>query len=164
LSEERYFVFRGAREAELLMRDAGAYRAAPGCRCERHTDLRAYGVEEGAFWLARYLFGPTGGTVMIGARVWVINEDGSVTTVAFAESLRQVEQTASAHYPGSAVRIAFPIEPECFFAEGLRTGLDVVEELADPIRLSKYGSHYTPRGTPCLARCNGYEHFRSPSR
>ena len=77
---------------------------------------------------------------MIGARVRVVNEDGGFTIVVCAESLRGVEQTAKARYPGSAVRIASPIEPECFFASaphtGVRAGLEATEGLTDPIRLS----------------------------
>jgi hypothetical protein len=75
-----------------------------------------------AFWLAECLFGATGGTELIGARVQVANEDGSFTIVVCAESLREVEQTAKIRYPGSTVRIAFPIEPEWFFAGGPHTG------------------------------------------
>ena len=55
---------------------------------------------------------------MIGARVRVANEGGNFTIVVYAESLREIEQTAKARYPGSSVRITFPIEPECFFAGG----------------------------------------------
>ena len=77
---------------------------------------------------------------MIGARVQVVNEDGGFTMVVCAESLREVEQAAKARYPGSTVRIAFPIEPECFFANGLHAGvrasLEATEGLIDPIRLS----------------------------
>ena len=77
---------------------------------------------------------------MIGARVRVANEGGSFTLVVCAESLREIEQTAKIRYPGSTVRIAFPIEPECFFAggphTGTRAGLEAMEGLTDPIRLS----------------------------
>ncbi len=77
---------------------------------------------------------------MIGARVQVANEGGSFTIVVCAESLWEVEQTAKAHYPKSTVRIAFPIEPECFFAgdpeTGARAGLEAMEGLTDPMRLS----------------------------
>lgn len=62
-----------------------------------------------------------GRPMMIGARVRVANEDGHFTTVVFAESLREVELTAKNRYPGSHVKIAFPIEPECFFAGGPRS-------------------------------------------
>jgi hypothetical protein len=93
-----------------------------------------------AFWLAECPFGATGGTEMIGARVRVVNEGGSFTIVVCAENLREVEQIAKARYPESTVRIAFPIEPEWFFAGGPHTGthngLEAMEGLTDPIRLS----------------------------
>jgi len=77
---------------------------------------------------------------MIGARVRVVNEDGSFTAVVCAESLREVEQIAKTRYPGSAVKIAFPIEPECFFASDpyadVRSGLKATEGLTDPLKLS----------------------------
>ena len=102
------------------------------------ADVQGRGVA--AFWLAECLFGATGGTEMIGARVRVVNEDGSFTIVVYAESLREVEQTAKIRYPGSTVRIAFPIEPECFFAgtphTGARAGLETTEGLTEPIRPS----------------------------
>jgi hypothetical protein len=74
---------------------------------------------------------------MIGARVRVVSGDESFTIVVCAESLREIEQTAKARYPGSSVRITFPIEPECFFAGGPHTGahigLQAMEGLTDPI-------------------------------
>jgi hypothetical protein len=77
---------------------------------------------------------------MIGARVRVVNEGGSFTIVVCAESLREVEQTAKARYPGSAVKIAFPIEPECYFAGAphtdARAGLETIEGLTDTIKSS----------------------------
>ena len=77
---------------------------------------------------------------MIGARVRVVNEDGSFTIVVSAESLREIEQTAKIRYPGSTVSIAFPIEPEWFFAggphTGAHTGLKAMEGLTDSIRSS----------------------------
>jgi len=77
---------------------------------------------------------------MIGARVRVVNEGGGFTIVVCAASLREVEQTAKALYPKSTVRIAFPIEPEWFFAgsphTGAHTGLEAMEGLTDPTRLS----------------------------
>jgi hypothetical protein len=77
---------------------------------------------------------------MIGARVRVVNEGGSFTIVVNAGSLREVEQTAKVRYPGSTIRIAFPIEPEWFFAggpdTGTHTGFEAIEGLTDPIKLS----------------------------
>ena len=59
---------------------------------------------------------------MIKSRVRVVNKDGGFTIVVCAESLREVEQIARARYAGSAVEIAFPIDPEGFFAGGPQTG------------------------------------------
>ena len=77
---------------------------------------------------------------MIGARVRVVNEGGSFIIVVYAECLGEVEQTAKVRYPGSTVRITFPIDPECFFAgtphTGAHTGLEAMEGLTDPIRPS----------------------------
>lgn len=77
---------------------------------------------------------------MIGDRVRVVNEGGNFTIVVYAESLREVEQTAKIRYPGSAVRITFPIEPECFFTGALHTSaradLETMEGLTEPIRPS----------------------------
>ena len=70
---------------------------------------------------------------MIRARVRVENEDGDFTILVCAESLRKAERTAKIRYPESAVRIAFPLEPENFFVNGNRNGsytdLDTTEEL-----------------------------------
>jgi hypothetical protein len=88
-----------------------------------------------ALWLAECLFGATGRTEMIGARVRVVSGDGNFTIVVCAESLREIEHTAKMRYPGSTVRITFPIEPECFFA-GAHTGPEAMEGLTDPTRLS----------------------------
>jgi hypothetical protein len=102
------------------------------------ADVRGRGGA--AFWLAECPFGATGGTEMIGARVRVVNEGANFTIVVYAESLREVEQAAKARYPKSAVRIAFPIEPEWFFAVGphtdAHTGLEAMEGLTASIRSS----------------------------
>ena len=70
---------------------------------------------------------------MIAARIRVDNEDSSFTILVCAESLRKAERTAKIRYPGSTVRIAFPLEPEYFFVDGNRNGsyidLDTTEEL-----------------------------------
>ena len=75
---------------------------------------------------------------MIRARVLVDNEGDSFTILVCAESLRQAERTAKIRYPESAVRIAFPLEPECFFVDDPHTGgyagLDATEELAGTTR------------------------------
>jgi hypothetical protein len=100
------------------------------------ADVRSRGGA--AFWLGQGLVGATGGTEMIGARVRVVSGDGSFTVVVCAESLREIEQTAKMRYPGSTVRITFPIEPEWFFAGGPHTGahirLETMEGLTEPKR------------------------------
>jgi hypothetical protein len=78
---------------------------------------------------------------MIRARVQVVSEDGSFTVAVFGKSLREVEQTAKVRYPESAVRIAFPIEPEGFFADGYLSGVHTNSDtrpahLTNPMRLS----------------------------
>jgi hypothetical protein len=102
------------------------------------VDVRGRGGA--AFWLGEGLVGATSGTEMIGARVQVGNEGGSFTTVVYAESLREVEQSAKFRYPRSTVTIVFPIEPEWFFAgsphTGTHTGLEAMGGLTEPIRLS----------------------------
>jgi hypothetical protein len=110
----------------------------PVRRLQGLADVRDRGGA--AFWLAKYLFDATGGTEMIGARVRVVNEGGSFTIVIYAETLREIEQTAKIRYPGSTVRITFPIEPEWFFAggphTGARAGLEAMGGLTDPMTLS----------------------------
>ncbi len=78
---------------------------------------------------------------MIKTHVWMVNEDGGFTIVVYAESLREVEQIAKARYPQSAVEIAFPIEPEGFFADGYQSGVHTnletrPAELTNPMRLA----------------------------
>jgi hypothetical protein len=52
---------------------------------------------------------------MIKVRVEVRNETGSFTVAVCAESLRRAMRIASDLYPGSAVGIPFPIDPDGFF-------------------------------------------------
>ena len=53
---------------------------------------------------------------MIKVRVDVRNEIGRFTVTVRAENLRQATRIARDLYPGSAVGIAFPIQPDGFFA------------------------------------------------
>jgi hypothetical protein len=79
-----------------------------------------------------------GTTKMIRARVRVDNENGGFTILVCAENLRKAERAAKIRYPGSAVRISFPLEPEYFFVDGSRngsySGLDAIEELTSTPR------------------------------
>jgi hypothetical protein len=52
----------------------------------------------------------------------VLGETGCFTVAVYAENLRRAVQIAKDRYPGSTVRIAFPIEPADFFAAGPRRG------------------------------------------
>jgi hypothetical protein len=74
---------------------------------------------------------------MIKVRVKVSGEDGGFAVIVCAGSLRQAEEIVKARYPGSAVGIAFPIEPEHFFVEGSHHGRDaglVVTEVLGELR------------------------------
>jgi hypothetical protein len=59
---------------------------------------------------------------MITVRVEVLGEAGCLTVAVYAENLRRAVRIAKDRYPGSTVRIAFPIEPENFFAAEPRRG------------------------------------------
>jgi hypothetical protein len=73
---------------------------------------------------------------MIRARVRVDNEDDGFTIVVWAESLQKAEQAAKARYPECAVKIAFPIEPECFLVGVPHPDLEATERLIGTIELS----------------------------
>jgi hypothetical protein len=66
----------------------------------------------------------------------VSGEAGSLAVGVCAGSLREAEQIVKERYPGSAVNIVFPIEPDHFFVEGSRlgwyAGLVVAGGLAEP--------------------------------
>jgi hypothetical protein len=53
---------------------------------------------------------------MIKVRIWVNGETDDFAVVVCAENLQRAAQSVKECYPGSAVEIAFPIEPEQFFA------------------------------------------------
>ncbi len=55
---------------------------------------------------------------MIKVRVKVSDEAGSLAVVVCAGSLGEAERIVKKRYPGSAVGIAFPIEPDHYFVEG----------------------------------------------
>ena len=73
---------------------------------------------------------------MIKVRVKVSGEAGSFAIIVCAGSLRQAEELVKARYPGSAVGVAFPIEPDHFFVEyshhGRYADLVVTERLGEP--------------------------------
>jgi hypothetical protein len=53
---------------------------------------------------------------VIKVRIRVRSETGDFAVVVCADNLQRAAQSVSECYPGSAVEIAFPIEPEQFFA------------------------------------------------
>jgi hypothetical protein len=55
---------------------------------------------------------------MIKVRVNVSNETDSFTVVVYAKNVQRAKRIARDLYPGSVVEIAFPIEPDGFFAAG----------------------------------------------
>jgi hypothetical protein len=57
---------------------------------------------------------------MIKVRVEVRNETGSFAMAVYAESLRRAMRVASDLYPGCAIRIPLPIDPDGFFVAGRR--------------------------------------------
>ncbi len=69
---------------------------------------------------------------MIAVRIEVRRETDCFSLVVYAENLRRAVQIANDRYPGSTVRIAFPIEPDNFFAaescRGPRADLEAAGE------------------------------------
>ena len=57
---------------------------------------------------------------MIRVRVEVRNETGSFTVAVYAENLRRATHIAKERYPGCAIGIPFPIDPDGFFVAGPR--------------------------------------------
>ena len=55
---------------------------------------------------------------MIKVRIEVRNVTGSFTVAVRAENLPRATRIARDLYPGSAVRVVFPIEPDGFFVVG----------------------------------------------
>ncbi len=75
---------------------------------------------------------------MIKVRIRVSSESGDLAVVVCAQNLQRAAQSVSECYPASAVEIAFPIEPEQFFAGAPHHGEYVdpeVEEEAEQGRL-----------------------------
>jgi hypothetical protein len=68
---------------------------------------------------------------MIKVQTRVSNEGGSFSGAVCAENLRRAGQTAKACYPLSTVSIAFPIEPEYYFANGPPNGEDASLEVPE---------------------------------
>jgi hypothetical protein len=92
---------------------------------------------------------------MIKVRVRVHNGIGSFTVAVRAENLRQAARIARDLYPGCAVGIAFPIEPDGFFAAGSRQdgrvglgGPKRTGERQGPSGLGPLGAEFSPCTEP----------------
>ncbi len=92
---------------------------------------------------------------MIKVQVRVHNEIGNFTVAVRAENLRQAARIARDLYPGCAVGIAFPIEPDGFFAAGShqdgRVGLGGPERSGEgqgPSELGPPGAEFSPCTEP----------------
>jgi hypothetical protein len=57
---------------------------------------------------------------VIKVRILVRSETRDFAVVVCAENLQQAAQSVSECYPGNTVEVAFPIEPEQFFARDPR--------------------------------------------
>ncbi len=92
---------------------------------------------------------------MIKVQIDVRNEIGRFTVAVRAENLRQATRIARDLYPRSAVEIAFPIEPDGFFAAGSRqdgrAGLGGPERPGEgqgPSELGPPGAEFSPCTEP----------------
>jgi hypothetical protein len=54
---------------------------------------------------------------MIGASIQVRDERGAFSITVYAENLQRAVEVAARRYPGRAVGLRFPLEPEAFFRE-----------------------------------------------
>lgn len=52
-------------------------------------------------------------------------ENGSARLYVKAENIRRALEVAEEHYPGCAVNVVFPLDPDTFFAQDARDGVEV---------------------------------------
>lgn len=67
---------------------------------------------------------------MIRALVEVKDENSAFSIEVYAENLRRAAEFAANRYPGRAVSVLFPLDPEVFFVEGSATWWQTVESAA----------------------------------
>lgn len=70
------------------------------------------------------------GTEMIRASVEIVGNNSVFSIAVYAENLRRAVEFAANRYPGYAVSVRFPLDPEMFFAEGPAVGTETVEPVA----------------------------------
>ena len=66
------------------------------------------------------------GIEIIRAPVEVTGNNGAFSIMVYAENLRQAEEIAANQFPGRAVSVRFPLDPEVFFIEGSTAGSKTV--------------------------------------
>lgn len=64
---------------------------------------------------------------MIRASVEVKDENSAFSIGVYAENLRRAVEFAANRYPGYAVSVRFPLDPEVFFVEGSASKTGTVE-------------------------------------
>jgi hypothetical protein len=67
---------------------------------------------------------------MIRASVEIIGNNSAFSIAVYAENLRRAVEFAANRYPGYAVSVRFPLDPEMFFVEGPAVGTETVEPAA----------------------------------
>lgn len=67
---------------------------------------------------------------MIRASVEVIGNNSAFSLVVYAENLRRAVEFAANRYPGYAVSVRFPLDPDVFFVEPPAIGTGTVEPVA----------------------------------
>jgi hypothetical protein len=76
---------------------------------------------------------------MIRASVEVGNETGCLSVVVCAENIQQAVRVVADLYPGCAVRVKFPLDPETFFVEDPAVEVGMLA-LVTPERAERLGS------------------------
>jgi len=63
---------------------------------------------------------------MIRASVEITGNNSAFSIAVYAENLRQAVEFAASRFPGRAVSVRFPLDPEVFFVEGPAIGSETV--------------------------------------
>lgn len=67
---------------------------------------------------------------MIRASVEVKDENSAFSIGVYAENLQRAVELAANRFPGYAVSVRFPLDPEVFFVEGPTGGSETVKPMA----------------------------------
>ena len=66
---------------------------------------------------------------MIRVSVEVKDDNRAFSVAVYAENLRRAVEFAASRYPGCAVSVRFPLDPEVFFIEGSTIGSATVDRV-----------------------------------